>query len=343
MKHRTGTLICLVVIIFTVIGISVYRSIRLPSPDVMITAKGYVTMDELDLEVFAPHGFRLMGETDTILLLDFIQKPTCEEVFDEWLKIALANDQYRVPPKIIPPSLAKKYLMNGHAHLIEEYRSDRPEGQEHVWSQIPKWLEMPEDELYKISLYGKPGMAVYHAFMLHPLNGKVGFVIGSQTPWVEVFALLNGAKTVTTVEYQHLKINGTEKVRYMHPIEFAKNWRKYKGSFDFAASFSSVEHSGLGRYGDPMDPIGDLREVWKTSCLLKKGGLFFLGLPRGSDTVVFNLHRIYGPLRLAMVMTGYELVATFRDDSPVPASLDRSHFDLGRGQFVQDLFVLRKL
>uniref|UniRef100_W6NHF2 Uncharacterized protein n=1 Tax=Haemonchus contortus TaxID=6289 RepID=W6NHF2_HAECO len=195
----------------------------------MITAKGYVTMDELDLEVFAPHGFRLVGETDTIPLLDFIQKPTCEEVFDEWLKIALANDQYRVPPKIIPPSLAKKYLMNGHAHLIEEYRSDRPEGQEHVWSQIPKWLEMPVDELYKISLYGK------------------------------------------------------------------------------------------------------------------SGSLFFLGLPRGSDTVVFNLHRIYGPLRLAMVMTGYELVATFRDDSPVPASLDRSHFDLGRGQFVQDLFVLRKL
>ncbi|VDO77793.1 unnamed protein product [Haemonchus placei] len=223
MKHRTGTLICLVVIIFTVIGISIYRSNRLPSPGIMITAKGYVTMDELDLEVFAPHNFKLMGETDTIPLLDFIQKPTCEEVFDEWLEIALANDQYRVPPKIIPPSLTKKYLMNGHAYLIEEYRSDRPEGQEHVWSQIPKWLEMPEDELYKISLYGKPGkqctvlighvgkalicfaplkaggVAVYHAFMLHPLDGKVGFVIGSQTPWVEVFALLNGAKKVLFV------------------------------------------------------------------------------------------------------------------------------------------------
>ncbi|VDO43292.1 unnamed protein product [Haemonchus placei] len=204
MKHRTGTLVCLVVIMFTVIGISIYRSNRLPSPGIMITAKGYVTMDELDLEVFAPHGFRLMGETDTIPLLDFIKKPTCEEVFDEWLEITLANDQYRVPPKIIPPSLTKKYLMNGHAHLIENFH------------------------IIKLCVNNHQGtvLAVYHAFELHPLDGKVGFVIGSQTPWVEVFALLNGAKEVTTVEYQHLKINGTEKVRYMHPIEFAKNWRK---------------------------------------------------------------------------------------------------------------------
>ncbi|VDO16827.1 unnamed protein product, partial [Haemonchus placei] len=42
-------------------------------------------------------------------------------------------------------------------------------------------------------------------------------------------------------------------------------------------------------------------------------GLFFLGLPRGSDTVVFNLHRIYGPLRLAMLMTG--ILVTFLDRS----------------------------
>ncbi|KIH45109.1 hypothetical protein ANCDUO_24855 [Ancylostoma duodenale] len=26
------------------------------------------------------------------------------------------------------------------------------------------------------------------------------------------------------------------------------------------------------RYGDPVDPIGDLREVQKVMCLLKKGG-----------------------------------------------------------------------
>ena len=47
---------------------------------------------------------------------------------------------------------------------------------------------------------------------------------------------------------------------------------RYAGTFDFAASFSSIEHSGLGRYGDPIDPIGDLREMLKIKCMLKKGG-----------------------------------------------------------------------
>ncbi|KAK5976834.1 hypothetical protein GCK32_017525, partial [Trichostrongylus colubriformis] len=153
-----------------------------------------------------------------------------------------------------------------------KYRNDRPEIKERVWSQIPEWLKLPEEELYKISNYGRRGKAVYHAFKHYPLDGQVGFVIGSQEPWVEVYALLNGAQQITTVDYQHLKIKDTDKVRYVHAVDFAQDWEKYQKSFDFAASFSSIEHSGLGRYGDPIDPIGDLREVWKTSCLLKKGG-----------------------------------------------------------------------
>ncbi|KAK6017943.1 hypothetical protein OSTOST_16526 [Ostertagia ostertagi] len=121
------------------------------------TAKGYTEMNQLEEEVFMPHNFRLVGEANPIPMLDFIQKPTCKEVFAEWLKIALSNDQYRVPPKSIPRDLKRKYLMNGHADLIETYRNDRPEAQEKVWSQIPEWLKMPEEQLHKISIYGIPG------------------------------------------------------------------------------------------------------------------------------------------------------------------------------------------
>lgn len=45
--------------------------------------------------------------------------------------------------------------------------------------------------------------AVYHAFKRYPLDGKTGFVIGSETPWVEVFALLNGAKEVRSNNIIH--------------------------------------------------------------------------------------------------------------------------------------------
>jgi hypothetical protein len=74
--------------------------------------------------------------------------------------------------------------------------------------------------------------------------------------------------------------------------------------FDFVVSFSSIEHSGLGRYGDPLDPIGDIREIEKILCWLKPGGLLFLGIPIGKDHIVFNLHKFYGQLRLPLIFQG---------------------------------------
>ncbi|KAJ1487113.1 hypothetical protein T484DRAFT_1787720 [Baffinella frigidus] len=32
-------------------------------------------------------------------------------------------------------------------------------------------------------------------------------------------------------------------------------------SFDAVVSFSSVEHTGLGRYGDALNPWGDLQTI----------------------------------------------------------------------------------
>jgi Caenorhabditis protein of unknown function, DUF268 len=59
--------------------------------------------------------------------------------------------------------------------------------------------------------------------------------------------------------------------------------------------------------GDPLDPNGDLKETAKLSCLVKPGGLLFLGLPFNSDAVVFNSHRLYGPVRLPLVRSHLEL------------------------------------
>jgi hypothetical protein len=70
------------------------------------------------------------------------------------------------------------------------------------------------------------------------------------------------------------------------------------------ASFSSIEHSGLGRYGDPIDPFGDVKEVQKIRCILKPGGLFFLGVPVGADEVGYNCHRTYGRIRTAFMFAG---------------------------------------
>ena len=76
-------------------------------------------------------------------------------------------------------------------------------------------------------------------------------------------------------------------------------------------TFSSIEHSGLGRYGDPLDPIADLRELDKISCLLKSNGILFIGLPTGHDRVAFNAHRIYGAIRWSMIAAGFQFLGAF--------------------------------
>jgi hypothetical protein len=45
----------------------------------------------------------------------------------------------------------------------------------------------------------------------------------------------------------------------MTPLQFRKSYLSDTlGTFDAIVTFSSVEHSGLGRYGDALNPWGDI-------------------------------------------------------------------------------------
>ncbi|KAK6746616.1 hypothetical protein RB195_000099 [Necator americanus] len=331
---------------------------------------GRVKYSTLAERVFFPNYFKLITAAQPLPVLDFVNRPTCEQVylfllnkleayvghypfvrrcrvvFADWLKIAHSNSHPEKPPKELAEPLRSEFLLNGYSTLIEEYRDNHAKGVPSEWNQINEWMKLTEPELEKINPYGKQGMAVYRALQEYPPQDMKGLIVGSIEPWVEVYALRNGAKEVLTVDYQNITITGTNKVEYIHPLDLVHRWQEFEGGFDFVISFSSIEHSGLGRYGDPLDPIGDLREIWKITCFLKSKGYFYLGIPRGQDSVVFNLHRIYGVMRLAMVMTGFEWIATYRGDSPVAVQLtqnDLEYFSKDIRLVQQDLFVLRKL
>jgi hypothetical protein len=50
---------------------------------------------------------------------------------------------------------------------------------------------------------------------------------------------------------------------------------------------------GLGRYGDPIDPTGDITAAKELSRVLAPGGTFIFVTPVGKPKVAFNAHRIY--------------------------------------------------
>ena len=72
-----------------------------------------------------------------------------------------------------------------------------------------------------------------------------------------------GAANVTTIEYNDIK-NSVKSVRTIKPSDVKRMWkmgadeRDRQFNFDAVVTYSSLEHSGMGRYGDPLNPWGDL-------------------------------------------------------------------------------------
>jgi hypothetical protein len=74
-----------------------------------------------------------------------------------------------------------------------------------------------------------------------------------------------------------------------------------------------VEHVGLGRYGDPLDPDGDRKAMTELSRVICPGGNLIFVVPVGQPRVCFNAHRIYdfGQVRNAfreLDLKGFALV-----------------------------------
>lgn len=57
-----------------------------------------------------------------------------------------------------------------------------------------------------------------------------------------------------------------------------------------------LEHVGLGRYGDPVDPDGSIKAARELGRVLAVGGRLVLGVPVGRERVAYNAHRIFSPL-----------------------------------------------
>jgi hypothetical protein len=55
----------------------------------------------------------------------------------------------------------------------------------------------------------------------------------------------------------------------------------------------SLEHFGLGRYGDPINPNGYISSFENLTKMLQLDGLFYLSVPLGLELVEFNANRIF--------------------------------------------------
>lgn len=138
---------------------------------------------------------------------------------------------------------------------------------------------------------------------------------------------------MTTLEYTKIpcEIPG---ITTLVPEDFNQMFlEKSLPTFDVVISYSSVEHSGLGRYGDSLNPWGDLITMARIWCILKDKGQALIGMPLGPDSIVFNTHRVYGPIMLP------HLFANFKQ---IYSELDYKLYKPSCSHCYQDLFLLEK-
>ena len=82
------------------------------------------------------------------------------------------------------------------------------------------------------------------------------------------------------------------------------------GSVASLSCMHVIEHVGLGRYGDPIDPLGDLKAVAELRRVLAPGGSLLFVVPVGRRALKYNAHRIYDLAQVRGMMDGLDLLET---------------------------------
>jgi SAM-dependent methyltransferase len=79
-----------------------------------------------------------------------------------------------------------------------------------------------------------------------------------------------------------------------------------------------VEHVGLGRYGDKIDPRGDLKAMAELKRVMAKDGDLLFVVPVGRPRIMYNAHRIYSFEQIRGYFAELELreFALIPDDQP---------------------------
>jgi len=239
-------------------------------------------------------------------------------------------------PKNIPKEMLQGYSMDDTVPIKYAYRNDC--GQESQGEYNNNYTAEKLDLFMNIIKSGGVGgynmtdIWMYQALKKYPIDGKSVCIVGSTAPWYEAMSLVYGAKECTVFEYSDRE-NFDDKIKYIKPQEIGNS------QYDICISVSSIEHDGLGRYGDPLDPDGDLRAMKEAKQFLKKDGIMFLSIPAGYDTVFFNVHRVYGEKRLPMLLKGWDKLDVFGEN---PFTL-KNNINNETSSDYQPVFVLKNV
>ena len=152
---------------------------------------------------------------------------------------------------------------------------------------------------------------------------------------VLTMSVLSGAHPTVFVDVRPLKVTLS---RFASIAGDATRLPFHDASVASLSCLHVIEHVGLGRYGDRLDPEGSRITFKELTRVLAKGGKLYLTLPVGRQRTCFNAHRIFSPRTILAWGEGLALdrFALVPDDGDFvdPAKVDAAEaLDYGCGMF----------
>lgn len=131
------------------------------------------------------------------------------------------------------------------------------------------------------------------AHLIHERNPETHVDIGSR---IDGFVAHVGAfRKIAMMDIRKLDDIGHQNISFIQadlmdekniPAEIA----------DSVSCLHAIEHFGLGRYGDKLDPQGHIAGFNNILRILKPGGTLYISFPiAGMSQVYFNAHRVFHP------------------------------------------------
>ena len=134
---------------------------------------------------------------------------------------------------------------------------------------------------------------------------------------------------------------------FMKEAQLSKN-QKGKGYCDSLSCLHTIEHFGLGRYGDDIDVFGHERGLKNLASLLKVGGVFYLSTPIGLERVEFNANRVFDPRTIISLAEKYKLLlrslVVLEGGEFINVSIDRLSLNvLAKKKYSLGIFIFKRV
>lgn len=128
-----------------------------------------------------------------------------------------------------------------------------------------------------------------------PPNGRVLELGSAEADWLKSMRTLRPDLHLTAMDQRKIDNRKAADRRFQHDLLSTKALQPQE--FDAIIAVSTIEWVGLGKYGDPVDPDGDLKAMQRARTWIKPTGWMYFDVPHNpltDDMLMRGTLRAYG-------------------------------------------------